>query len=115
MKHYSKKPKATYSKGKKPATKKPVKKAAVKSKSAYSKSKHSKTQELSDSLAKSVSRGTITMAQAQKKQRAKDAKKMGTVKKVATKTRSSSQGLASKRTYKKAKFKRGKDGNLKAY
>lgn len=84
--------------------------ATTKKKKSYG----SRGQQLSDKLASRVSKGKLTYAQARKKQRAQDSVASRTTH-VATKTRSSSQGLASKRTYKKAKFKIDKHGNKVAY
>lgn len=73
------------------------------------------TQQLSDARAKAVSKGKMTWNEARKQQRAADSTKMVSGSKVGTKSRGSSQGLASKRKYRKAEYKRDNKGNMKSY
>ena len=62
------------------------------------------SQQLSDALARKVSKGTLTYAQAQKIQKERDAK-VGKTTKVYKTTRTSSAGLPSKRKATKARYK----------
>jgi hypothetical protein len=80
------------------------------------KKKERKTQELGDDLAAKVAKGKLTMEQAQAEQAKRDTK----VKKTKTVSYTTGKGTpkvagSSHTKPKKAKFKRGKDGNLKAY
>tara|TARA_R110000737_G_C14624761_1_gene494666 strand:+ start:62113 stop:62415 length:303 start_codon:yes stop_codon:yes gene_type:complete len=73
-----------------------------------------KTQLLGDDLAAKVSKKKMTMEQAQAEQAKRDAKKRKT-KTVSYTTGKGGEGKSYHTKPKKAKFKRGKDGNLKAY
>ena len=78
--------------------------------------KKRKTQELGDDLAAKVGKGKMTMEQAQNEQAKRDTK----VKQTKTVKYTTGKGTPKKSgssfgEEKKAKFKRGKDGNLKAY
>jgi len=80
------------------------------------KKKERKTQELGDDLSAKVGKGKMTMEQAQAEQAKRDEK----VKKTKTIKYTTGKGTPKKAgssfgDEKKAKFKRGKDGNLKAY
>jgi len=83
-------------------------------KTAKAKSSLSDTQQVSDKLAKKVASGQMSYRQASKIQRKNDSVALGkkTISKV---TRTSSQGLPTKRKTVAAKHKRGKDGNIKRY
>ena len=99
---------ATEPKKKKAATKPNSKNAALAGKR--------KTQELGDDLASKVAKGKMTMEAAQAAQAKRDSK----VKKTKTVSYTTGKGTPKKAGSsftkpKKAKFKRGKDGNLKAY
>ena len=73
-----------------------------------------KTQELSDDLAVKVAKKKMTMQQAQAEQSKRDTKVKKT-KTVSSTTGSGGEGKSYHTKPKKAKFKRGKDGSLKAY
>lgn len=80
------------------------------------KKKERDTQELGDDLAKKVSQGKITMEEAQAIQARRDAKVRRTKKVQYTSGKGTEKmGSSSHTKAKKAKFKRGRDGNLKAY
>ena len=72
------------------------------------------TQQISDSRARQVAKGKMTWNEARKQQRAQDSTKMVTIKKVGTQTSGSSENTTSKRKYKKAEFKRDRNGNIVA-
>jgi hypothetical protein len=75
-----------------------------------------KTQELGDDLAAKVGKGNMTMEQAQSEQAKRDEKVKKTKSiKYTTGKGTPKQAGSSFGDEKKAKFKRGKDGNLKAY
>jgi hypothetical protein len=80
------------------------------------KKKERETQELGDDLVVKVAKGKLTMEQAQSEQAKRDEK----VKKTKTIKYTTGKGTPKKTgssfsDEKKAKFKRGKDGNLRAY
>lgn len=96
----------------------PKKKATTKPrKSAVSPMDSRESQILGDDLAKAVARKKMTMEQAQAKQAARDKKKRKTKKVQYTSGKGSGKagGPKSHTKAKKAKFKRGRDGNLTAY
>lgn len=73
-------------------------------------------QQLSDRLASRVSKGKLSFNQAMAIQKQEDAEVIRNASGgVAENTRASSQGLASKRKFKKAKFKLDNNGNLVAF
>lgn len=71
-------------------------------------------QQLSDSLARSVSKGKMTYAEARKLQKERD-DKVGKTKKVYKTVRTASKGLPSKRKSSKARFRIDRNGNKVAY
>jgi hypothetical protein len=80
------------------------------------KKKERETQEMGDDLASKVAKGKMTMKEAQAEQAKRDVK----VKQVKSVAYTSGKGTpeiggSSHTPRKKAKYKRGNDGNLKAY
>jgi len=78
------------------------------------KKKERKSQVLGDDLAAKVGKGKMTMEQAQAAQAKRD-EKVKKTKTVSYTTGKGGEGNSYHTKPKKAKFKRGKDGNLKAY